>query len=86
MDKNNWKDLFVIENPTEEEKEFNRAIRNHEAPVCPKCGKGKIVCPHGKIEKPHYFECTNKCGWRLHIDYVLDDEFRRLLSGENNVK
>lgn len=49
---------------------FRKAMMNHEEPICPKCGNGKIVCPQGKIPKPHCFECTNKCGWICNIDYA----------------
>ena len=48
---------------------IHNAILNHEEPVCPKCRKGRIVCPQGKIKKPHFFECTNKCGFYMNIDY-----------------
>jgi len=49
--------------------DFRRAMMNHEEPICPNCKKGKIVCPEGKVEKPHFFECTNQCGWYANIDY-----------------
>lgn len=48
--------------PEAMKEEFEKAIFNHEEPICPQCGKGKIVCPEGKIKKPHYFCCTNNCG------------------------
>ncbi|MGN0693288.1 MAG: hypothetical protein ACI4LK_00035 [Lentihominibacter sp.] len=46
---------------------FFNAMYNHEEPVCPNCGKGRIVCPQGKIEKPHTFRCSNNCGWFLDL-------------------
>lgn len=49
--------------------EFHDAMLNHEEPICPQCGKGRIVCPEGKIKKPHCFECTNQCGWFANLDY-----------------
>lgn len=48
---------------------FSDDMMNHKEPVCPKCGKGKVVCPQGKIKKTHYFECTEQCGWFANIDY-----------------
>lgn len=51
------------------EKEWHCAMMNHKEPVCPECGKGKIVCLNGKIARPHYFECTNQCGFYVNIDY-----------------
>lgn len=51
------------------DEEFQEAVRNHKEPICPKCGKGRIVCPQGKIKKPHFFCCTNNCGWMMNIDY-----------------
>lgn len=50
--------------------DFLRAIINHEEPVCPNCGKGRIICPNGKIETPHAFICINHCGWYMHVDYL----------------
>ena len=49
--------------------DFLITIINHEEPVCPNCGKGRIICPNGKIEKPHAFICTNDCGWYMNLDY-----------------
>ena len=49
--------------------ELRNAIFNHKEPTCPHRGKGRIVCPQGKIKKPHFFECTNKCGFYMNIDY-----------------
>ena len=49
--------------------EWHCAMMNHEEPICPKCGKGRIICPQGKIERPHYFECTNQCGFHVNLDY-----------------
>lgn len=49
--------------------ELRNAIFNHKEPTCPNCGKGHIVCPQGKIKKPHFFECTAKCGFYMNIDY-----------------
>lgn len=49
---------------------FYNAVINHEKPICPKCGKGRIICPSGQIEKPHCFICTNECGWIMNIDYT----------------
>ena len=57
-------------NYTPNREEWHRAMMNHEEPVCPKCGKGRIVCPAGKIKKPHSFECTNQCGFYVNIDYA----------------
>ena len=54
---------------TEEEKQFHKDVRSHKEPLCPQCKIGKIVCPQGKIPKPHRFECTNKCGYCINIDY-----------------
>ena len=42
---------------------------NHKEPICPNCKKGRIVCPSSKIAKPHFFMCTNECGWMANIDY-----------------
>lgn len=28
--------------------EWHRAMMNHEEPICPKCGKGRIICPQEK--------------------------------------
>ena len=52
------------------EQEFHNAVINHQEPVCPKCRKGRIICPSGKIKKPHFFICTNECGWIMNIDYM----------------
>ena len=49
--------------------EFKQALFNHAEPACPYCGKGRIICMEGKIEKPHCFQCTNNCGWHMNIDY-----------------
>ena len=53
----------------ESSKEFHFAVLSHQEPICPICGKGRIICSQGKIIKPHYFECTNHCGWYMNIDY-----------------
>ena len=53
----------------EEFQKFHDAVFNHEEPVCPQCGKGRIVCPSGKIPKPNFFECTKNCGWYMNVDY-----------------
>ena len=53
----------------ESSKEFRYAVLSHQQPICPICGKGRIICPQGKIIKPHYFECTNHCGWYMNVDY-----------------
>ena len=57
-------------NETKELEQIHDKVMRHEETVCPYCGKGRIVCPQGKIEKPHFFECTNKCGWHMNIDYA----------------
>lgn len=43
--------------------QFRNSVLDYEEPICPKCGKGRIVCPEGKIKKPHHFHCNNECGW-----------------------
>ena len=53
----------------ESSKEFRYAVLSHQQPICPICGKGRIICHQGKIIKPHYFECTNHCGWYMNVDY-----------------
>ena len=53
----------------ESSKRFHHAVLSHQEPICPICGKGRIICPQGKIVKPHYFECTNHCGWYMNVDY-----------------
>ena len=60
---------MILEDDEKETEIFREAMMNHEEPICPQCGKGKIVCPQGKIPKPHFLECTNKCGWTCNIDY-----------------
>ena len=52
-----------------QEDDFYKEVLNHKEPLCPNCKIGKIVCPSGKIPEPHFFECTNKCGWYMNIDY-----------------
>ena len=64
-----WSDIFEIRTQTEEERQFHNDVLSHNVPLCPKCKIGKIVCPQGKIPKPHFFECTNNCGWYMNIDY-----------------
>ena len=53
----------------ESSKDFHDAVLSHQEPICPACGKGRIICPQGKIKKPHYFECSNNCGWHMNVDY-----------------
>ena len=53
----------------ESSKDFYDAVLSHQEPICPACGKGRIICPQGKIKKPHYFECSNNCGWHMNVDY-----------------
>ena len=48
---------------------YTDAVLSHQEPICPACGKGRIICPQGKIKKPHYFECSNNCGWHMNVDY-----------------
>jgi len=49
---------------------FLHSVVSHKEPICPQCGKGRIKCPQGKIDKPHYFCCTS-CGWKMNIDYDI---------------
>lgn len=51
------------------DEEFLNALINHKEPECPKCHKGKIYCPVGKIESPHFFVCSENCGYYINIDY-----------------
>lgn len=53
----------------ESSKDFHDAVLSHQEPICPACCKGRIICPQGKIKKPHYFECSNNCGWHMNVDY-----------------
>ena len=53
----------------ESSKDFHDAVLSHQEPICPACGKGRIICLQGKIKKPHYFECSNNCGWHMNVDY-----------------
>lgn len=48
---------------------FRDDVVNHREPTCPNCHIGKIVCPQGKIKQPHFFRCTNDCGWFMNLDY-----------------
>ena len=62
-------DIFEIHTPTEEEIRFQDDMLSHREPICPKCGIGRVVCPSGKISRPHFFICTKECGWHCNIDY-----------------
>lgn len=62
-------DYFEIHTPTEEEIKFHDDMLSHREPLCPKCRAGRIVCPQGRISRPHFFICTNECGWYCNIDY-----------------
>lgn len=59
----------IVTEQDKAKKDFYDAVINHQEPECPKCHLGKIVCPQGKIKKPHSFCCTNNCGWIMNIDY-----------------
>lgn len=66
----NFADYFeVIMESNKTEKEFLNMVIYHKEPICPKCHIGRIVCPEGKVKNPHYFHCTNNCGWYVNIDY-----------------
>ena len=34
----------------ESSKDFHDAVLSHQEPICPACGKGRIICPQGKIK------------------------------------
>ena len=50
------------------DEEFLNALINHKEPECPKCHKGKIYCPNGKIKTPHSFCCSQNCGYHINLD------------------
>ena len=64
------KNIIEIYEESQEERKFHIDMLSHREPICPQCGKGKVICPKGKIPKPHYFECSHGCGWYTNIDYM----------------